>query len=243
MDSTNFSGSKILLVEDEESLAIGLEFNLQAEGYSVVRAADGREGLEFFEKENFNLVILDIMLPFFDGFAVAQKIREKSPQIPILMLTARAAPGDRVQGLQLGADDYLTKPFHLPELLLRVKGMFRRKQWYTETTRHQPIYRFGENMVNFSNLTAQAGKRSFQLTAQEAMLLKYFIDKQGEVVSRRELLENVWQINTEIETRTVDNFIVRLRKYFEPNPAKPIFFISIRSAGYLFSENGESKIS
>jgi len=238
MENANFSGNKILLVEDEETLAIGLEFNLQAEGYAVVRAADGREGLDFFEQQHFDLIILDIMLPFYDGFTIARKIREKSPQMPILMLTARSAPADRVQGLEVGADDYLTKPFHLPELLLRVKGMFRRKQWYAETTHQQPVYRFGENQINFADLTALVGKRSFQLTAHEAMLLKYFIERKDEIISRRELLENVWQISSEVETRTVDNFIVRLRKYFEPNPAKPIHFISVRSAGYLFSERG-----
>lgn len=238
MENTNFAGKNILLVEDEESLAIGLEFNLQAEGYHVVRASDGREGLDCFEQQTFDLIILDIMLPYFDGFTIARKIREKSPQMPILMLTARSAPDDRVRGLEIGADDYLTKPFHLPELLLRVKGMFRRKEWYTETTHQQPVYRFGENEINFTNLTALAGKQSIQLTAHEAMLLKYFIGKKDEIISRRELLEHVWQISSEVETRTVDNFIVRLRKYFEPNPAKPIHFISVRSAGYLFSEKG-----
>lgn len=239
MNQDKLSGRKILLVEDEESLAIGLEFNLQAEGYQVVRAADGKAGLDAFAGHVFDLIILDIMLPYYDGFEVARKIRKEAPQIPILMLTARTAPSDRVHGLELGADDYLTKPFHLPELLLRVKGMLRRKQWYAETTRNQPIYHFGENMINFADFTALAGKRRIKLTAHEAMMLKYFIDKKGEVISRKELLENVWQINTDIETRTVDNFIVRLRKYFEPNPSKPIYFISIRGAGYLFSETGK----
>jgi len=180
MKGNNSNGSRILLVEDEQTLAIGLEYNLSEEGYVVVRAEDGRQALNYFESQEFDLIILDIMLPYYNGFDVAKKIREKSPQIPILILTARTTALDRVHGLEIGADDYLTKPFHLAE--------------------------------------------------------QYFIENKGKIVSRKELLENVWDINSEIETRTVDNFIVRLRKYFEPNPAKPIYFKSVRSAGYMFSE-------
>jgi len=236
MKGNNSNGSRILLVEDEQTLAIGLEYNLSEEGYVVVRAEDGRQALNYFESQEFDLIILDIMLPYYNGFDVAKKIREKSPQIPILILTARTTALDRVHGLEIGADDYLTKPFHLAELLLRVKGMLKRKSWYKSVTRSQPIYRFGENEINFENLTGRSGNREFQLTPHEAMVLQYFIENKGKIVSRKELLENVWDINSEIETRTVDNFIVRLRKYFEPNPAKPIYFKSVRSAGYMFSE-------
>jgi DNA-binding response OmpR family regulator len=231
-----FEASKILLVEDEESLAIGLEFNLSEEGYHVVRAADGNMALDFFNSQDFDLIILDIMLPFQDGFSVAEKIRKKSPQMPILMLTARTGIKDRVKGLELGADDYMTKPFHLQELLLRVKGMLKRKMWYQSTTSKKPIVCFGNNKINFENLTCRVNEKKIQLTYHEAMVLKYLIDHKGKVISRKELLENVWHISSEIETRTVDNFIVRLRKYFEPNPGNPVYIKSIRSAGYLFTD-------
>ena len=234
MPSNRFKGSRILLVEDEETLAVGLEYNLSEDGYVVKWASNGKEALEYIERNDYDLIILDIMLPYLDGFEVAEKIREKYTRLPILMLTARTSANDRIRGLELGADDYLTKPFHLEELLLRVKGMLKRKQWYQSTLNDNPIYRFGENEINFENLSCRSGKKSITLTAHEAMVLKYLIDNQGKVVSRRELLQNVWQIDSEIETRTIDNFIVRLRKYFEPNPAQPIYIKSVRSIGYLF---------
>ena len=236
MSKKEYKGNKILLVEDEETLALGLEYNLSEEGYQVVRAEDGKKALDCFESEEFDLIILDIMLPYFDGFQVAEKIREKSPQIPILMLTARTAANDRVRGLEIGADDYLTKPFHLQELLARVKGMLRRKVWYKEITNQQPIYHFHGNEINFEKLTARTGKKEIQLTQREAMVLKYLIENKARVVSREELLEKVWDTSAELETRTVDNFIMRLRKYFEPDPSKPIFLKSIRSAGYMFTD-------
>jgi len=236
MDDEKIKGSKILLVEDEETLAVGLEFNLTEEGYSVVRAEDGKKALELFERQEFDLIILDIMLPYYDGFEIARIVRQKSPQIPILMLTAKSAPEDLVHGLALGADDYLTKPFHLEELLARVRGMLRRKMWYKTTTEIPAIFRFGENEINFENFTARNKSGLFNLTMHEAMLLKYLIEHKNKIVSRKELLENVWSITSDIDTRTVDNFIARLRKYFEPNPAKPIYFKSVRSAGYMFCD-------
>ncbi|MDZ7725618.1 MAG: response regulator transcription factor [candidate division KSB1 bacterium] len=226
----------ILLVEDEDSLAQGLMFNLKEEGYSVTRAADGREAIRLFQDNQYDLIILDIMLPYYDGFEIAAIVRKRQPQIPILMLTARTSLDDRIQGLESGADDYLTKPFHLKELLLRVKGMLKRKQWYQDMSASQPLVRFGENKVDFNNLTAVTGDTSVQLTQHEAMVLRYLVEHEGKVVSRRELLENVWHTNPEIETRTVDIFIMRLRKYFEPNPSRPVFFKSIRSAGYMFQK-------
>lgn len=236
MNKNLLEGSKILLVEDEETLAVGLEYNLSEEGYKVVLARDGKQALRCFESQEFDLIILDIMLPYCDGFEVAQKIREKLPQIPILFLTARTGAIDRIHGLEIGADDYMTKPFHLQELLLRIKGMLKRKMWYKQITAVQPVYRFGDNEINFKNLEGRTKKNNFRLTPREAMVLKYLIDNKGKIVTRKELLEKVWNINSEIETRTVDNFIVRLRKYFEPNPAKPIYIKSIRSAGYMFIE-------
>ena len=176
------------------------------------------------------------MLPYLDGFEVAKRVRIKYPQMPILMLTARTESKDRVKGLEIGADDYITKPFHLEELLLRVKGMLKRKSWYKTAIGNMPIFKFGDNNINFENLQCHAHTKEIQLTTHEAMLLKYLVDNKGKIVSRKELLENVWNISSDIETRTVDNFIVRLRKYFEPNPDNPVFFKSVRGAGYIFSD-------
>lgn len=226
--------SKILLVEDEENLALGLEYNLTEEGYIVTLARDGKEAMKFFDENEFDLIVLDIMLPYFNGFEIAKHVREKHPQMPILMLTARTMVEDRVKGLELGADDYLTKPFHLKELLLRIKGMLRRKSWYQKVLIENPVYRFGENEINFENFKCTSGKKEFQLTSYEAMIMKYLIENKDKVVTRKELLENVWNMNPEVETRTVDNFIVRLRKHFEDDPSNPKYIVSVRSAGYMF---------
>lgn len=231
------SNSHILLVEDEESLAVGLEYNLEEEGYKVTRAEDGSKALELIASRKFDLIILDIMLPYHDGFEIAQQIRKDTPQMPILMLTARTDIKDRVKGLEIGADDYVTKPFHLDELLLRIKGMLKRKQWYQTTPNENPIYIFGNNEINFDTMTCKKGKRTFRLTYYEALVMKYFVEHKGKIVSRKELLEKVWNITEDIETRTVDNFILRLRKYFEPNPSKPIYIRSVRSAGYIFESS------
>lgn len=234
MPKNEFAGRRILLVEDEDSLAIGLEYNLSEEGYIVTIAPDGRQALDCIDSKRFDLVLLDIMLPYMDGFQVAEKIREQFPQLPILMLTARTAARDRIKGLELGADDYLAKPFHLQELLLRIKGMLRRKNWYQSVTAKTPLYQFGDNEIDFENLTCRTGKNELKLTAHEAMFLRFLIDNKGRVISRKEILEKVWNIDSEVETRTVDNFIVRLRKFFEPDPAKPIYILSVRGVGYKF---------
>jgi two-component system alkaline phosphatase synthesis response regulator PhoP len=229
--------NRILLVEDEETLAVGLEFNLTEEGYSVTWAKDGRIALDLFYSHEFDLIILDIMLPYINGFEVAKKVRERSPRMPVLILTARSGVEDRVKGLELGADDYLAKPFHLQELLLRIKGMLKRKMWYNDASGIQPLFNFGENKINFENLECQTKDSMIRLTQQEAMVLKYLIDNKGKIISRKELIEKVWHMNPDIETRTVDNFIVRLRKYFEPDPSNPVYIISIRGAGYMFNVN------
>ncbi len=234
MSDEQMDKSRILLVEDEENLAHGLEYNLTEEGYRVTLARDGKEAIKFFDENEFDLIVLDIMLPYFNGFEIAKHIREKHPQMPILMLTARTQVEDRVKGLELGADDYLTKPFHLKELLLRIKGMLKRKKWYQKVVIENPIYKFGHNEINFENLKCINGKREFQLTSYEAMIMKYLIENKDKVVTRKELLENVWNMNPEIETRTVDNFIVRLRKHFEDDPSNPQYIVSVRSAGYIF---------
>ncbi|MBL1214340.1 MAG: response regulator transcription factor [Ignavibacteriae bacterium] len=227
---------KILLVEDEEHLAKGLEYNLSEEGYDVIWAKDGNEAVKYFESDKFDLIVLDIMLPYLNGFEIAEHIRKDQPQMPILMLTAKTTAKDKIKGLEAGADDYLTKPFNLDELLLRVKGMLKRKEWYKSTAEENPVYTFGNNEVNFGKLIGKKDDKKFNLTQQEAMVLKYLVDNKGKVISRKELLEKVWHTNPDVETRTVDNFIARLRKYFEPEPSKPIYFKSVRSAGYIFED-------
>lgn len=227
---------RILLVEDEETLAIGLEYNLKEEGYAVDWVDDGKKALKNIDSFHYDLIILDVMLPYVDGFEVAEKVREKFPQMPVLFLTARIGIKDKIHGLEIGADDYLTKPFHLKELLLRIKGMLKRQLWYKEDRGELNLYKFGNNEINFENLTSKTHDKVIQLTSHEASLMKYFIKNKGIVLSREELLKNVWKIDSEIETRTVDNFIARLRKYFEPDPDKPAYIKSVRGEGYIFSD-------
>jgi DNA-binding response OmpR family regulator len=227
----------ILIAEDENSLARGLEFNLSSEGYDVILASDGKETLKQLKEHKFDLVILDIMLPFVDGFDIAKYIREEDLQLPILFLTARGGIKDKLKGLELGADDYMTKPFHLEELLLKVKGMLRRKAWYKNASQTIPTFSFGGFTINFNSLIYQSPEGEITLTLHEAMLLKYLIEHKGIVISRKELLEQVWNTNSDIETRTVDNFVVRLRKHFETDPENPLFIKSVRGVGYLFVDN------
>jgi two-component system alkaline phosphatase synthesis response regulator PhoP len=236
MNSEKQKDTAILLVEDEESMAIGLQYNLREEGYNVDWVTDGRQALDRFQAQSYDLVILDIMLPYIDGFQVAEKIRASDVQLPILILTARTGIQDRIKGLEAGADDYLTKPFHLEELMLRVKRMLRRKLWYQNATSINPIYTIGNTEINFENFVCRRQKDTFSLTIREAMVLKYLIEHKGQIVSRQDLLENVWGISSEVETRTVDIFISRLRKYLESDPAKPVFIKSIRGAGYMFED-------
>jgi DNA-binding response OmpR family regulator len=237
MSKQTLKGSTILLVEDEESLAIGLRYNLEEEGYKVNWVDNGKKALEVVEKSQFDLVILDVMLPYLDGFEVTKEIRSRTPQMPILMLTARTRIDDKLKGLELGVDDYMTKPFNLEELLLRLKGMLKRKLWYQNASDSEPIFKFNGFEINFENLSCKTGSQTIQFTHREAMVLKYLIDNKGKIISREELLENVWGISSSIETRTVDNFISRLRKYFEADPAHPVFIKSIRSAGYIFTDS------
>ncbi len=232
------ANNRILLVEDESSLAIGLEFNLKEEGYDVKWVDDGQKAVDAFEAGEFDLIILDIMLPYLDGFQVAEKIRVKNEQLPILMLTAKDKIKDRLQGLETGADDYLTKPFHLEELLLRVKRMLERKSWYSEKTEDIPLYSFGNNTINFNDFKCTSGSREYPLTHQEVMLLKFMIENEGKLLSRKEILEKVWHISSKTETRTIDNFIVRFRKYFNSDGKKHEYFKTIRGVGYIFNSEG-----
>ena len=239
MNNLTEQDTSILLVEDEESMAIGLQYNLTEEGYAVEWVTDGRQAMEKVNKKKYDLVILDIMLPYLDGFQVAERIRRTDIQLPILILTARTSAEDRVKGLEAGADDYLTKPFHLEELMLRIKRMLKRKRWYQNAARVDPVYTIGTVEINFENFVCHKEKKSFNLTLREAMVLKYLIEHKNQIISRQELLENVWGISSEVETRTVDIFISRLRKHLEENPSKPVFIKSVRGAGYIFGDKNQ----
>ncbi len=226
---------KILLVEDEKHLAKGLSYNLEKEGYQVTVAGDGMAALDRLEEQEFDMMILDLMLPKLGGMEVIKKVRETNIRFPVLMLTAKTTDEDRSLGLEAGADDYLAKPFHLPELLLRVQGILRRKDWYEKPVNDLGFFEFGNMWVDFNTGRAKGCESEFYLTSKEVLVMNLLIANQGQVVTREELLEKVWGYNPDTETRTVDNFISRLRKYFEKKPQKPRFIITIREKGYQFN--------
>ena len=228
---------RILLVEDEQSLARGLIYNLNEEGYEVIHAADGRKALEHVQAGGFNLVVLDLILPHVDGYQVLKNIKDKYPRLPVIILTAKLEEGDRVMGLEMGADDYLTKPFHLQELFLRIKGMLKRMEWYGAEHQPETDYSFGPNRVNFKSLKASGPGGDRTLTAVEAHLLQLFIRHEGEILTRGHLLEEVWGYPPDMVTRTVDAFVARLRSYFETNPKQPVHILSHRGMGYSFIQN------
>jgi two-component system alkaline phosphatase synthesis response regulator PhoP len=224
---------RILLVEDEPSLSETIKLNLELEGYAVQTARDGKSALRHFKGERFNMVILDVMLPEMDGFTVCEAIRLENPSIPVLFLTAKNSGADRVYGLKIGADDYLTKPFNLEELLLRVQNLLRRSAKGPDA----PLlneYTIGDSKINFSQLEITRGKETIRMTRKEAMLLKLLIERRNEVVSREHILETVWGYDIYPSTRTIDNFIVSFRKYFEKDPSDPKYFQSVRGIGYRF---------
>ncbi|MEC9464343.1 MAG: response regulator transcription factor [Myxococcota bacterium] len=229
---------RLLVVEDEAHLATGLKLNLELDGYQVDIAGTGREASEkLINPELYNLIILDIMLPDIDGFSLCRQLRRSEIYTPVLMLTARDAAEDRVEGLDAGADDYLAKPFDLSELLARVRSLLRRRRWEKSSEpdeRMTSVVSFGSAVVNFDTHEVMVGDTQVNLTQLELDLVRYFILNAGRVLTRDELLENVWQLKNYPNTRTVDNFIVRLRKHFEPDPRHPVFFKSIRGAGYKF---------
>jgi|TARA_B110000467_G_scaffold118003_1_gene108886 DNA-binding response OmpR family regulator len=229
--------SRVLLVEDDPHLAKGLLFNLEREGYEVFLVDNGLSALDQLREKDFDLIILDLMLPKMGGLEVARTIRETNTRFPILMLTAKSSRKDREIGLEAGADDYLTKPFHLPELLLRVKGILRRSEWYKEPVHDQEIFRFEKMWINFGTGKANGIDGEFFLTTKEALVMKLLVEKKGNVVHREELLEKVWGYDPQTETRTVDNFISRLRKYFEKTPQEPVYIITIREKGYQFNSD------
>jgi two-component system, OmpR family, alkaline phosphatase synthesis response regulator PhoP len=232
----------VLVVEDDPHLAAGLVENLRAEGYSVEMVADGRAALEWLQNKRSELIVLDVMLPFVDGFTVCRTLRERGDNTPVLFLTARGDPQDRMHGLEAGGDDYLAKPFHLPEFLLRVRAILRRWEWYqtATTTPASNTLRFGGNEVDFRAFRGKSWNGAPQeLTEKEAMILKVLAEKPGEIVSREDLLERVWGYDVFPSTRTVDNFILRLRKRFEQDPAQPKHFLTVWGVGYRFLIEGE----
>ena len=232
--------NKILLVEDDPHLAKGLRFNLEREGYEIFLVDNGVSALDQLREKDFDLIILDLMLPKMGGLEVARTIRETNIRFPILMLTAKSSKKDREIGLEAGADDYLTKPFHLPELLLRVKGILRRSEWYKEPVNDQDIFRFAKMWINFGTGKAKGVEGEFYLTTKEALVMKLLVEKKGDAVRREELLEKVWGYDPQTETRTVDNFISRLRKYFEKTPQEPVHIITVREKGYQFDSGSDN---
>jgi len=227
---------RILLVEDEVTIREAIKFNLEMENYEVVIATDGVTAFRIFNEQRFNLVVLDVMLPKMDGFQVCRQIRLEDTHTPILFLTAKDANIDKIAGLKLGADDYITKPFNLEEFLLRIKVLVRHSMRGTEEEEQLHIYSFGGNTINFINYTAKGTEGEIKLTKKELMLLKLLIEQKNKVVSRQQILQTAWGYDVYPSTRTIDNFILAFRKYFEKDPKKPKHFFSVRGVGYRFME-------
>ncbi|MEO8771425.1 MAG: response regulator transcription factor [Ferruginibacter sp.] len=227
----------ILLVEDEENLQEALKLNLELEGYEVTSSYDGADALKMIKKEHFDLIILDVMLPEVDGITVCETIRLNNLTIPILILSARNSSADRVLGLKKGADDYLTKPFNLEELLLRVNNLIKKSEQLAIKQPLPEIYEFGKNKIDFKALECynRSGAK-ITLTKKEAMLLKLLIENKNEVVTREKILQTVWGYNVYPTTRTIDNFILSFRKYFETDSRNPVYFHSVRGVGYKFTD-------
>lgn len=229
--------ASILLVEDEENLLEALKLNLELEGYEVTPVDNGLGAIRAVKNEYFDLIILDIMLPEMDGIAVCENIRVQNNEIPILFLSARNSSSDRILGLKKGGDDYMTKPFNLEELLLRVGKLIAKNKRMQDRNALPQIYVFGNNRIDFG---AQActgnGGRHYELSKKEAMLLRLLIESRGEVVTRERILQVVWGYNVYPNTRTIDNFILNFRKYFEEDSRKPRHFHSVRGVGYKFTE-------
>lgn len=228
---------KLLIVEDEEHIVNGLKFNLEMEGYEVIHAKDGNIAKEllFDRKETFDLILLDVMLPGMNGFDLCYALRKDMNYTPVLFLTAKNFEKDKITGLQLGADDYITKPFNLEELLTRISVLLRRQSWVNKPVNYH-ILEFRNVKIDFDKFTAFIGNTSLKLTNLEFKLMKVFSENEGKVLSREDLFEKVWEIKDYENLRTVDNFVLRLRKYFEPDPSIPVHFHSIRGVGYKFTK-------
>ena len=235
--------SRILVVEDEQHLAEGLRFNLESEGYQVEMAETGEAALELLKADSppFDVVILDVMLPGIDGFAVMSEMRRGGQFVPTLMLTARGHPEDVLNGFAAGADDYLTKPFELAILIARLRGLLRRREWLRASMNHvsappesSETFSFGDKSMYFDRLELHIGAHIFPLTLMEANVLRYLIEREGKPVSRKAMLEEVWGLHEDTDTRAIDNFIVRLRRYIEDDPTHPRHLLTVRGVGYRF---------
>ena len=235
------NGSRILIVEDEAHLAQGLLFNLQAEGYTAVVAADGETASDLLlnKSEPFDAIVLDVMLPGIDGFAVARAVRAAQNYVPILMLTARGRPEDVLEGFAAGADDYLPKPFELSILLARLNGLLRRSRWLRPRDAEQEFpsldeYKFAGKTIDFGLLELRAADKQVRLTMMEVELLRYLVHHPGRAISRSEILDKVWHLHEDTDTRAIDNFIVRLRRYLEDDAVHPLHLQTVRGIGYRF---------
>jgi len=244
--------SAVLIVEDEQHLADGLRFNLEAEGYTIDVVGDGEAALSLVveKQQPYDAVILDVMLPGKDGFTVAADLRAAGYFVPVLMLTARGRPEDVLRGFESGADDYLPKPFDLSVLLARLHALLRRRQWFHQDQNLEQInkadaealpadagdeeFSFNDRVIDFKNLELRTPEQTIRLTLMEAQLLRYLVKNQGNVVSRKAILEKVWGLNEDTDTRAIDNFIVRLRRYIEDDPTKPEHLLTVRGVGYKF---------
>jgi two-component system alkaline phosphatase synthesis response regulator PhoP len=240
--------TNVLIVEDEKHLADGLRYNLEAEGYGVDAVSDAESALKLLEDgpREYDVLVLDVMLPGMDGFTLATKLRSQGQYLPILMLTARGQAEDVLRGFEAGADDYLPKPFELAVLIARIHALLRRREWFGKDRRlAQPdtngdglissgVFEFAGRRIDFEALELHSGTQTIQLTLMEAELLRYLIDHDGRIVSRNAILEEVWGLREDTDTRAIDNFIVRLRKYIENEPSRPRHLLTVRGVGYKF---------
>jgi len=237
--------SRVLVVDDEQHIAEGVRFNLQADGHDVVVAETGEQALDLLlrDRSPFDVIVLDVMLPGKDGFAVASELRTAGQYVPILMLTARGREEDVLRGFESGADDYLPKPFELGILLARVGGLLRRRRWNEQDASiaadTNDTYTFAGRTLDFSAMEIRARGQTHRLTQMECDLLRYLVSRPGQAISRRTLLEEVWGLHESTDTRAIDNFIVRLRKYLEDRPASPQYLLTIRGVGYKFQPEPE----
>lgn len=232
---------RILIVEDEDALALGLKFNFEQEGYEVLVAGDGPTALKLFEETPIDLIILDLMLPGMSGYEICTAIRGRNKTVPILVLSARTLSEDRMHAFDCGTDQYITKPFILPELLNRVRNLLERHKVLITAAKVDPVeaspsarYTFPHFQLSPQSFEVIVGDRRHSLTTQEMQLLRYFIEHEGEVLSRYKILDEVWDEHVDVTTRTIDNFVLRLRKLIEPDPARPQYILSVRGTGYRF---------